>query len=152
MGNDGQEDENREGVDPPVDADRRACGADRKRGQIGDHQDEDERSDDAGFVRDFLAEPAGTHDEAAYEESEDADCTSCGEYGGEVEVEAAEVASRIEKAKAEASGEVIECYKCEGTKSPEDEGVCEAGQRTFADDLGLAEYFPEEIPNALADG
>jgi hypothetical protein len=35
---------------------------------------------------------------------------------------------------------------------PEDEGVGQAGKRAFADDFGLAEDFPEEIPDALADG
>ena len=37
-------------------------------------------------------------------------------------------------------------------KSPEYEGVREAGQGPFADDFGLAEHFPEEVPDALADG
>ncbi len=40
----------------------------------------------------------------------------------------------------------------EGAESPEDEGVGQAGKRALADHFGLAEDFPEEIPDALADG
>jgi hypothetical protein len=72
--------------------------------------------------------------------------------GGEVEVEAADEARGIEKADAEAGGEVVERDEREGEEAPEDEGVGDAGQRALADDFGLAEDFPEEIPDALADG
>ena len=39
-----------------------------------------------------------------------------------------------------------------GAEPPEDEGVGQAGQWPFANDLGLAENLPEEVPDALADG
>ena len=38
----------------------------------------------------------------------------------------------------------------EGQEGPEDEGMGEAGERELADDFGLAENFPEEVPDALA--
>jgi hypothetical protein len=47
---------------------------------------------------------------------------------------------------------VVERDQGKGAEGPEDEGVGEAGQRALADDLGLAEDFPEEVPDALADG
>ena len=108
--------------------------------------------DDAGFVRDFLAEPAGAHEEAADEEAEDADGASSGKCGGELGVEAAEEAGGIEESEAEANREVIEGHEGEGAESPEDEGVGDAGQGALADDFGLAEHFPEEVPDAFADG
>ena len=47
---------------------------------------------------------------------------------------------------------MIERDEGEGAKSPEDEGVGEAGQRALFDDEGLAHHFPEEVPDAAADG
>ena len=46
---------------------------------------------------------------------------------------------------------MVEADQGEGEESPEDEGVEEAREWALADDLGLAEDFPEEIPSAFAD-
>ena len=70
----------------------------------------------------------------------------------EIEIEAAEEPGGVQKADAEADGAMVERDEGEGEKRPEDEGVGEAGQRALADDFGLAEDFPEEVPDALADG
>ena len=51
----------------------------------------------------------------------------------------------------EAGREMVERDEREGKKTPEDEGVGEAGERTLLDDLGLTEDFPEEVPDAFAD-
>ena len=53
--------------------------------------------------------------------------TSNGEDAGQLEVEAEPVARK--KRDAESSREVIQRDQREGAKSPEDEGVGEAGQR-----------------------
>ena len=47
---------------------------------------------------------------------------------------------------------MVERDQREGQKAPEDEGVGQAGKRPFANDLGLAENFPEKVPDAPADG
>jgi hypothetical protein len=46
---------------------------------------------------------------------------------------------------------VVERDEGKGAEGPEDEGVGEAGKWALANDLGLAENFPEEVPEALAD-
>ena len=46
---------------------------------------------------------------------------------------------------------MIQGHQREGAKSPEDEGVGEAGQRPLADHFGLEQHFPEEIPDAFAE-
>ena len=58
----------------------------------------------------------------------------------------------IEETDSEADGEVVQRDEGEGAESPEDEGVGEAGQGALADDFGLADDFPEEVPDAFADG
>jgi len=47
---------------------------------------------------------------------------------------------------------MIERDQREGQESPKDECVGQAGERALANDFGLAEDFPEEIPDALAEG
>ena len=150
--NDGKEDEDGEGVNPPEGHGGRAGALHRKGGEVGDHQDEDESGNDAGFVRNFLTKPSGAHEEATDKEAEDADGAGGGECGREVGVEATEEAGGIEESQAEADSEVIEGDESEGAESPEDEGVGEAGERALANDLGLAEDFPEEVPDAFTDG
>ncbi len=108
--------------------------------------------DDAGFIGDLLAEPAGADEEAADEEAEDADGAGRGEGGGEIEVEAADEAVGGEEADAEADGAVIERDEGEGAESPEDEGVGEAGEGPLADDFGLAEDFEKKSRMRGADG
>ena len=83
----------------------RAAGAgigDKERGQVGDHQEEDEQRDEAGFPGELFAEPARADEEAADEEAENADGAGDGEGGGEVEIEAADEACGVEKAEPEA--------------------------------------------------
>ena len=47
---------------------------------------------------------------------------------------------------------MVERDERKGEEAPEDEGVREAGKRALANDLGLAEHLPEEVPYPLADG
>ena len=47
---------------------------------------------------------------------------------------------------------MVEADEGEGEESPEDEGVCEAGERALRDDFRLAEDLPEEVPDAAAEG
>jgi len=88
--------------------------------------------------------------EASDEEVKDRDAASEGEKSCEIEVETAKNATRREKSNAERGGAVIERDQGECTEGPEDEGVGEAGERALADNLGLAENLPEEVPKALA--
>ena len=87
-----------ERVGPPEDLRVAGAHSGEERGEVGDHQGEDEEGDDAGFVGDFLAQPAGANEEAADKESEDADGASSGKCGGEIEVEAAERSRRAQEA------------------------------------------------------
>ncbi len=152
VGNDGQKGQQRQRVNPPEGADRRAGVGDEERGQVGGHQDEDQQGDEAGFPGELFAQPFGADEEAADEEAEDADGAGHGEGGGKVEVEAADSARGREKAEAEAHGEVVERDQRKGAEGPEDEGVGQARQRALADDFGLAEHFPDEVADALAEG
>ena len=83
-----QKREQRERVRPPERRDRRSRPADEERGQVGDHQHEDEQRDQAGFPR-KLAEPLGSDKESADEESENPDRAGRREDRGEVKVELA---------------------------------------------------------------
>ena len=53
---------------------------------------------------------------------------------------------------AEADGAMIQRDQGKGAESPEDKGMRQARQGALADDFGLAHDFPEEIPDAAADG
>lgn len=88
-------------------------------------------------------------DEAADSEAANGDGDGDGEAGCEEAVSGAEpaVVQRKER-EAEADGEVVDRYETEGAKAPEKEGVGEAGQRTFSDDLRLAENLPEKLLEA----
>ena len=46
---------------------------------------------------------------------------------------------------------MVERDQGEGAEGPEDEGVGQAGEGALADDLGLAEHLPDELPDSLAD-
>ncbi len=65
-----EEDEQSEGVCPPKPLE---CGvvADDEGGEVGRHQEEDQKSDEAGFVGDFSAQPDWADEEAADEEASD---------------------------------------------------------------------------------
>ena len=47
---------------------------------------------------------------------------------------------------------MVESDEGEGAESPEDEGVRETWEGPLADDFGLTNDFPEEVPHALTDG
>lgn len=46
---------------------------------------------------------------------------------------------------------MVQSDEREGAKSPEDEGVRDAGEGALLDDLRLQQDFGEEIPNAFAE-
>jgi len=117
-------------------------------GEVGDHQQEDERGDDAGFIGNLLAEPDGANEEAADEEACDGDGNQESPGGGEEEVEAV----WLQESYAQAGCEVVEGDESEGEESPEDEGVGDAGKRALADDFGLEEDFAGERPDTFGDG
>ena len=150
--NDGQEGEQGEGVHPPEHADGRSRTGDEERGQIGGHQHKDEQGDEARFPGEMLPEPFGPDEKAADKKREDADCTGQRKNRSKPEVETAENARRIEKAKTENGGAVIEGNKGEGEEGPEDKGMSEAGKRSLPDDLGLQEDFPDEVADARSNG
>src|ERR1700739_3082924 len=68
---------------------------DKKCGQIGDHQHEDQQSNEAGLPREFLAKPPRTHKEEPYKKPGNPDCAHHGECSREVEIEATKCAGRI---------------------------------------------------------
>ena len=152
VGNDDQKDQNGQRVDPPENPRGRVGVGDKKRGQVGDHQQEDEEGDEAGLPGELLAEPPGPDQETADEEAEDARRAGQRKDGGKIGVEAAKGACGVEKAEAKADGEVVCRHQDEGAETPEDEGVSQAGKRALADDFGLEGHLPDEIPDAFADG
>jgi dTDP-glucose 4,6-dehydratase len=50
-----------------------------------------------------------------------------------------------QKAKPVANGDVIQRNQPKSTEAPENESVRQAGDRTFSDDLRLAEHFPDKL-------
>ncbi len=114
---------------PPQQALGEACVGDEERCEVGDHEEEDQAGDDAGFRREFVAfalKPDGPDDEAADEEAGNRDGAGDGEGCGEIEVEAAEDSLGIEKAEAQADRHVIQGDEGEGKEAPEDKGVRQA--------------------------
>ncbi len=77
--------------------------------------------------------------------------TSTPNAAAKIEVDLAEPDCPM-KREAEAGGEMVQRDQREDAESPENEGVRDAGQRPFADHFGLEQHFPDEIPDALADG
>ena len=148
---DGQEDEQGERVCPPENAGSRAGIADSKARQVGHHQEEDQQRDHSRFIGDFVAEPARPHKKSAHEQTEDPDGAGDGEGCGEIEIEPPDQPLWIEKADAQPDRNMVQRDKGECAETPEDEGVRKAGKGSLADDFGLADYFPEEVPHALAD-
>jgi len=139
-------------VDPPEGFEGGAVAGEEEGGEVGDHQVEDKKGDEAGFVGEFFAEPDGADEEATDEETCDGDGYEGGPGSGEEEVEAAEEAFWREEAEAYADEEVVGGDEGEGEESPEDEGVGDAGGGSLLDDFGLAEDLPEEEPDAAAEG
>ena len=141
-----QEDQQRQRVQPPHALSRERFLVDPEPGQIGDHQHEDQQRDEARFRRHF-AQPHGPHHEAAHEQPGDRDRHRHRQHRHESEVEAAETRIARQKPRAECRRNVIQRDQREGQKSPEDEGVREAGQRPLLDHLPLQHDFPEKLPD-----
>src|SRR6266702_2189841 len=95
-------------------------------------------------------EPDRTHEKAPEEEAGNRHRAGNGEGSSKPEVETAQRAGRIEKSNAKPDGNVVQRDQRKGQKAPEDERVREARQWPLANHLGLAEHFPEEVPDALA--
>ena len=141
-----QKRQQRDGVQPPIRARRRGGFLHPEPRQVGDHQDENEQRDDAGFRRDF-AQPDGARDEAADGQAGDGDRHKHGPHGHESEIGFAESAFAAKKRQAETGGNVVDGDQRERTEAPEDEGVREAGQRTLPDHFPLQQHFPDELPD-----
>ena len=88
VGNDGQEDQQREGMQPPEHGNRRAARGHKEGREVSDHQKEDEKCNEARFPGELCAKPARADKEPAHEEAKDADGTGQGKDCGEPEVEA----------------------------------------------------------------
>lgn len=152
VGDEGEEDEEGGGVDPPEEVVGDAFGEQDIVEEVGDHEGEDEEGDEAALIADF-AEPLGADDHAADGEAADGDGNGEGKAGGEEAVGGAEPSIvEGEEGEAETDGEVVEGDDTEGAEAPKEEGVSETGEGAFADDLGLAEDFPEEFAEAGAEG
>jgi hypothetical protein len=65
VGDERQEDEQRQGVGPPERFDRWARVGDKESREVGGHQGEDEKRDQARLVGDLLAEPDGADKKAS---------------------------------------------------------------------------------------
>ncbi len=144
-----QENEKRERVRPPK---RSALLAARQEGQqIGDHQQEDQQRDEAGFVR-HRAEPFRPDHQAAERQARDGDRHGDGENRGQREVDSAEHAVAGEQLDMHALGEMVDGDEREGAEAPEHERVRESGQRALADHFALQQNFPDEVADAPAHG
>ena len=47
---------------------------------------------------------------------------------------------------------MVERDQRKGAEGPEDKGVRQAGERALANDFGLEEHLPDEVPDAFAEG
>ncbi len=83
VGNDGQKDQKGQRVDPPENPRGRVGVGDKERGQVGDHQQEDEEGDEAGLVRELITQPFGADQETADEKPQNSHGAGQGEDGGE---------------------------------------------------------------------
>jgi hypothetical protein len=151
VGNNGQEDQQSERVQPPEHGNCRAARGNEEGGEVGDHQKKDEKSDETGFPGEFRSEPARPDQEPANEEAKDADGAAQSKCRGEPEVKAPPKAVRRKKANPEAHRSVVQGNQDEGAESPEDKGMGQAREWPLADDFGLAEDLGNELPNAAAD-
>lgn len=122
-----------------------------ERRKVSRHQEKDQESDEAGFVGDFLAQPARPHEKAANEESCDADRDPDGERGGEPEVAAARPCIAMQKAEVRRLRKVIDGDERERTEAPEHEGVRQARKGALPNYFALQQDFPDEIADTPAD-
>lgn len=120
-------------------------------GHIGDHQEKNEQRDEAGF-RGKRTEGARTDDEAAEGERSNGDGATGGKCEGEPKIECTEETVAFEKREAETGGDVVHGNQGECTETPKDEGMRQTRQRTFPDDLGLAQHLGKEDPEAAGEG
>ncbi len=125
---------------------------DKKRGQIGGHQQEDQQGDEAGLPGELLAQPLGPDEKTADEKPENPRGAGQGEDGGKIRVKAAKPAGGIQKTNSKPHGEVVQRDQRKGAEAPEDEGVGQAGKRALANDFGLAEHLPDKFPHAAGRG
>ncbi len=145
-----QEDQQRQGVRPPENAGRDSSVGCEERCQVGCHQEEDQPGDYARFVGGLLTEPTRAYEKATNKQAQNADSAGDGESRGEVEVEASDEARRGKKTDTEPDRCMIQGDQGECQKSPEDEGVGQAGKWPLLNHLGLAEDLGEEVPGAAA--
>lgn len=123
-----------------------------ERGQIGDHENEDQQGNEAGFPGEAGSEPPGPDEKPADEQANNADGAKQGKDSREVEIEAADGADGVEEAQAEQSGAVVQGNQGEGAKSPENECVRKTRKGASTDDPGLAQNLPDELPECLPRG
>ena len=102
VGDDGQKGQKGQRVHPPEDSRGGVGVGDKERGQVGDHQQEDQEGDEAGLVGELLAQPLGADQKRRTKSAENAHGAGQGEDGGEIEVEAAESGRRERKPRPEA--------------------------------------------------
>src|ERR1035438_9886830 len=151
MGNERQENQESEGVQPPVDRAARGAFAVPQAAEIGHHEGEDKESDEAGFRRDG-AEPFGPHQEAPHEQSRDGDSDSDRPYGYKSEIETAERGPRRKEWETESRSQVIQGDERECAEAPEDESVREARQGPLADHFALRHHLPKKLGDARTEG
>ena len=85
-------------------------------------------------------------------EGSNGDGATGGKCEGEPKINRTEETVAFEKREAETGGDVVQGNECERTETPKDEGMRQARQRTFADDLGLAQHLGKEDPEAAREG
>ena len=151
VGDERKKDEQRESVNPP---ERLAGGGmlgHPPGGHVSDHEDEDEKRDEAGFVRQG-SEPLWADHKSAESEAGDRDGAEQRKQERKPKIKRAEKGFAAQQREAEAGRDVADSHEGEGAKAPEHEGVSKPRQRALANYLGLAQYVPKEIPDAAGDG
>src|SRR6185312_9817706 len=117
---------------------------------VGDHQHENQKSNDAGLVRQRL-QPLWPDEKTAYEEAGDPNGHQRREPERKPPIKRSESSVAIEKRMSESRCHVIRRNQCKRTESPKHKRMRQTRQRAFFDHFCLAKHFPEEIPNPLPD-
>ncbi len=133
---DRQKDQQRQGMEPPVGARGGRTLRQPELGQVGHHQHEDQKRDQARLIRDF-PQPLGPHDEPPGGQPHDRHCHGHREDRREADGQ---------QLPAERFGHMVHRDQRERAKPPEDEGVRQTGPRPLADHLRLEQNFPDELP------
>ena len=151
MRNQRQENQQRQGVQPPVHTAGRARSSSQNVDQVRHHQDENQQRDEARLQR-HLAQPfaaarrsAGRTVRRSRPPPRPPTPRRSRNRNGRTR------RSREKKRQAEAGRDVVERDQREGAESPEDEGVRESGQRALADHFALQQHFPDEFADARAE-